>query len=273
MIWRWTGSSGRTRSARPMSAAESAPAHIADAYGIARRSYYYRLADRRPASRKYARRRDGGKGGWIARAESLHHTALPPQRSAASRKDSGMGVIGRAITSGAIASVGEAAEDLSEVFVANATREMELSQEAYAMALEAATEEYRHAGSGWFDRFVNGLNRLPRPLMALGTIGLFVFAMVDPVRPSRRAWWGSRRCPSRSGGCWARSSDSISVRGSCIIAACRAWGRTGLRAAGWDLLGRAMGRRIRMPRTPRSSIGREPSHPAHLRHERPDCAG
>jgi hypothetical protein len=58
-----------------------------------------------------------------------------------------MGLIGRALTSGAIASVGEAAEDLSEVFVANATREMELSQEAYAMALEAAMEEYRHAGT------------------------------------------------------------------------------------------------------------------------------
>ncbi|AHM05201.1 secretion activator protein [Roseibacterium elongatum DSM 19469] len=48
-----------------------APDHLVDAYGIARRSYYYRLADRRPASRKYARRRDGGKGGWIRRAEEF----------------------------------------------------------------------------------------------------------------------------------------------------------------------------------------------------------
>ena len=52
-------------------AAEAAPDHIADAYGIARRDYYYALADRRPASRKYARRRDGGKGGWIRRAEEF----------------------------------------------------------------------------------------------------------------------------------------------------------------------------------------------------------
>jgi hypothetical protein len=91
-----------------------------------------------------------------------------------------MGLIGRALSGEAIASVGEAAEDLSEVFVANATREMELSQEAYAMALEAAMEEYRQSGDSVFDRLVNGLNRLPRPFMALGTIGLFVFAMVDP---------------------------------------------------------------------------------------------
>lgn len=52
-------------------AARAAPDHIADAYGIARRNYYYRLADARPASRKYARRRDGGKGGWIRRAEEF----------------------------------------------------------------------------------------------------------------------------------------------------------------------------------------------------------
>ena len=52
-------------------AALAAPDHIADAYGIARRDYYYAIADARPASRKYARRRDGGKGGWIARAEEF----------------------------------------------------------------------------------------------------------------------------------------------------------------------------------------------------------
>lgn len=50
-------------------AALAAPDHIADAYGIARRDYYYGLGDRRPASRRYAKRRDGGKGGWILRAE------------------------------------------------------------------------------------------------------------------------------------------------------------------------------------------------------------
>ena len=53
------------------SAAAAAPDHIADAYGIERRNYYYALADRRAASRKYARRRDGGKGGWIKRAEAF----------------------------------------------------------------------------------------------------------------------------------------------------------------------------------------------------------
>ncbi|WP_411890467.1 holin-associated N-acetylmuramidase [Yoonia sp. SDW83-1] len=52
-------------------ALEAAPNHFVDAYGIARRNYYYDLADRRGNSRKYARRRDGGKGGWILRAEEF----------------------------------------------------------------------------------------------------------------------------------------------------------------------------------------------------------
>jgi len=52
-------------------AMEIAPNHLVDAYGIARRNYYYALGDARPASRKYCRRRDGGKGGWILRAEAF----------------------------------------------------------------------------------------------------------------------------------------------------------------------------------------------------------
>ena len=46
-------------------AAEAAPDHIGDAYAIARRNFYFAIADRRPANRKFARTRAGGKGGWI----------------------------------------------------------------------------------------------------------------------------------------------------------------------------------------------------------------
>lgn len=52
-------------------AARLAPDHIVDAYAIARRNYYFRLADGRPASRKFARSSTGGKGGWIKRAEAF----------------------------------------------------------------------------------------------------------------------------------------------------------------------------------------------------------
>ena len=52
-------------------AAHPDPAILRDAYGVARRNYYFRIADGRPASRKYARTRTGGKGGWIRRAEEF----------------------------------------------------------------------------------------------------------------------------------------------------------------------------------------------------------
>ncbi len=52
-------------------AAAKAPGHIVDAYGIARRNYYYALADARPVLRRFARTAAGGKGGWITRAESF----------------------------------------------------------------------------------------------------------------------------------------------------------------------------------------------------------
>lgn len=42
-----------------------------DAYGIARRSYYITLAQKRPSLRKFARTRRGAKGGWIRRAENF----------------------------------------------------------------------------------------------------------------------------------------------------------------------------------------------------------
>ena len=62
---------GPQTAAAAQAAARVAPDHFVDAYGIARRNYYLRLADRRPASRKFARSRGGGKGGWIRRAETF----------------------------------------------------------------------------------------------------------------------------------------------------------------------------------------------------------
>ncbi|WP_439155235.1 holin-associated N-acetylmuramidase [Yoonia sp.] len=72
-------------------AMQAAPDHLVDAYGIARRNYYYDLADRRANSRKYARRRDGGKGGWIARAEEFiaprYHLTAAQHRQRTARWD------------------------------------------------------------------------------------------------------------------------------------------------------------------------------------------
>lgn len=42
-----------------------------DVYSIERREYYFRLGDKRPSLRKFARSRANSKGGWIMRAESF----------------------------------------------------------------------------------------------------------------------------------------------------------------------------------------------------------
>lgn len=66
------GALGPQTAAAVQAALAAAPEHFVDAYGIARRNFYYALGDGRPQSRKYARREsDGGKGGWIKRAEEF----------------------------------------------------------------------------------------------------------------------------------------------------------------------------------------------------------
>ena len=92
-----------------------------------------------------------------------------------------MGLISRWLGIGEAAQgVGGAVETIAEAFTVNKTKE-ELAVRAQAMAsLGQYGMEFTNANNGWFDSFINGINRLPRPIMALGTVGLFVFAMANP---------------------------------------------------------------------------------------------
>lgn len=97
-----------------------------------------------------------------------------------------MGVMGTILgrvagNPGTVAQIGQAVQGVAEVFTPNATRVMERSADAQEAALSQLAAEYAQPGYGWFDRFVNGLNRLPRPMLAFGTLALFAYAMVDPV--------------------------------------------------------------------------------------------
>lgn len=81
---------------------------------------------------------------------------------------------------------GNVVRETAEVFRVNAEAADSRAADAQRAALEQMAAEFRPEGRGLFDRVIDGLNRLPRPAMALGTLGLFVAAMVDPV------WFSAR---------------------------------------------------------------------------------
>ena len=98
-----------------------------------------------------------------------------------------MGLIGKVLgMPAATAAIGTAAREVAEVFVPNATKKMQAAEDAYMAAIDEHGAEFAFVRPGWFDRFVNGLNRMPRPMLAFGTLGLFVYAMVEPVGFAQR---------------------------------------------------------------------------------------
>ncbi|MGI9419890.1 MAG: 3TM-type holin [Geminicoccaceae bacterium] len=82
------------------------------------------------------------------------------------------------------------AKELVEVFKPNAEKQaarghqerMEISRQDLASLQQFAAEfRSRRTATAW-DSFVDGLNRLPRPLITLGILGLFILAPADPLR-------------------------------------------------------------------------------------------
>lgn len=93
-----------------------------------------------------------------------------------------MGIIANLLGLGSSAGqIGGAVERVAEVFVPNRTKDMAQQHQEYTAALAQFGTEFGQAPSGVFNSFVNGLNRLPRPVLALGTVALFVYAMWDPA--------------------------------------------------------------------------------------------
>jgi hypothetical protein len=97
-----------------------------------------------------------------------------------------MGLMGSIFGAGAaVKDVGQAVTGVAEVFVGNQSQRDLATQAKYVEAITQFGAEFQPAGAR-FDRFMNGLNRMPRPLLTMGTIGLFVYAMAAPVGFSRR---------------------------------------------------------------------------------------
>lgn len=73
--------------------------------------------------------------------------------------------------------IAETAEVWRENAEAGAQREAELTQ----AVLSQYAAEFKHARQGGFDRFMDGLNRLPRPLIVILTFAFFASAMFSPI--------------------------------------------------------------------------------------------
>ena len=70
--------------------------------------------------------------------------------------------------------------ETAEVFRENTEKGAVRAADARSDSLNQFAAEFMQPRQGVFDRCVDALNRLPRPMLALGTIWLFVMAMQDP---------------------------------------------------------------------------------------------
>lgn len=96
-----------------------------------------------------------------------------------------MGLMGR-ILDLVFGSGGSVIRDTAEVFRENAEKKAVREVQLQSGALEQFAAEFGMPQRGLFDRIMDAINRLPRPAMAMGTIGLFAAAMIDPI------WFAAR---------------------------------------------------------------------------------
>ena len=70
---------------------------------------------------------------------------------------------------------------VSTIFGNKGKRELYAAEEQTALQRGFEAEFSYRANRTWWDSLVDGLNRLPRPIMTVGIIALFVWAMMDTV--------------------------------------------------------------------------------------------
>ena len=96
-----------------------------------------------------------------------------------------MGMIDR-VLGGLFGGGGNVIVETAEVFRENAEAGARREHDQRAAVLAQFAAEFAQAQKSPFDRAIDGINRLPRPMLALGTIALFISAMSDPV------WFAAR---------------------------------------------------------------------------------
>lgn len=77
-------------------------------------------------------------------------------------------------------------KETAEVFRSNTEEDAARAQELRIQVLKQHANEFASKNDSVFNRIMDGINRIPRPALALGTLALFVAAMIDPV------WFSAR---------------------------------------------------------------------------------
>ncbi len=77
-------------------------------------------------------------------------------------------------------------KETAEVFRENAEEEAARGQELRIEVLKQFGREFEAKNDSLFNRIMDGVNRIPRPALAVGTLALFVSAMIDPI------WFAAR---------------------------------------------------------------------------------
>ena len=89
---------------------------------------------------------------------------------------------------GGLGQAAKAVSTVASVFRPNAERQAERDDDQHMRAVNlvaSAQAQYAkefHKPTNWFDSLINGINRLPRPAMALGVIWLVAYAFINPIR-------------------------------------------------------------------------------------------
>ena len=90
--------------------------------------------------------------------------------------------------SGAVSGIGNAVTKVAGVFTSNKEADAQRAAAADdrdASLILGAQRQFAaefHKPTNWFDSVINGVNRLPRPAMALSALALLWFAFLDPIQ-------------------------------------------------------------------------------------------
>jgi hypothetical protein len=95
-----------------------------------------------------------------------------------------MSILGKVVAGGAKELI-EAGGEVAEIFVANKTKREESDAAIRTKTLEQFAAEFlARPPQTWWDSFVDGWNRVPRPLFATAVFGMLAWTVIDPIGAS-----------------------------------------------------------------------------------------